>query len=179
MKRMAAFFLALAFPLAQAADFMGVRIAEERRCSPYNADEYPYPQSVELDIIRRMGGAIYGPYEARCFEHRGQTDIEHMVAKAEAHDSGMCARSAEERARFSRDIANLTLASPKVNRQEKVAKDLSEWLPKRNKCWFVATVVAVKKKWGLTMDQREAAAARRVLANCRSYGMEAPPPKNC
>ena len=73
--------------------------------------------------------------------------------------------SAARRA-FGRDLLNLTLASPRVNRYEKIAKDVAEWLPALNQCWYVNQVVKVKRTYNLTMDQAEAAVARRVLAGC-------------
>ena len=36
--------------------------------------------------------------------------------------------------RFARDLRNLTLASPRVNRHEKSGKDATEWVPVRNRC---------------------------------------------
>ena len=67
---------------------------------------------------------------------------------------------------FGRDLLNLTLASPSVNRYQKIAKDVAEWLPALNQCWYVNQVVKVKRKYNLTMDQAEASTAQRVLANC-------------
>ena len=73
---------------------------------------------------------------------------------------------------FGRDLLNLTLASPSVNRHQKIAKDLAEWLPDMNKCWYVNQVVLVKRKYNLTMDQAEASTAQRVLASCASTVMQ-------
>ena len=44
----------------------------------------------------------------------------------------------------------------------------SQWLPARNACWFAARVVAVRAKYSLTVDAREAAALDAVLAGCTS-----------
>ena len=74
----------------------GIMIAPENRCSPYDSGDYPYPQSVEPQIIAQMGGIIYGPYSGRYFRDRRETDIEHIVARSEAHDSGMRGRDAQE-----------------------------------------------------------------------------------
>ena len=147
-------------------------IKPENRCSPYNRDQYPYPQSVEDNIIARMGGRIFSPYTGESFASKRETDIEHMVATSEAHDSGLCAASAATRRAFARDLDNLTLASPTLNRYRKVAKDVAEWLPAQNQCWFVARVIAIKKKYGLSMDAREAAAALNVLADCVDLEMK-------
>lgn len=160
---------ALALSGAASADtWRGLTVAPEHRCSAYDRDDYPYPQSVERNIVRALGGRIYGPYTGRHFSSTRETDIEHMVATSEAHDSGLCAATAATRARFARDLDNLTLASPQVNRYEKKAKDAAQWLPARNRCWFAARVVAVRQKYRLTVDAREAAALEAVLRGCAS-----------
>ena len=156
---------------ARTTGWRGLTVAPEYRCSPYDADDYPYPQSVEPRIIADMGGIIYGPYTGRMFADRGETDIEHIVARSEAHDSGLCAADSGTRKRFSSDLLNLTLAAPSVNRHQKVAKDATEWLPDLNKCWFADRVVRVRLKYGLTIDRREADALDSVLSGCSSVEM--------
>ena len=88
------------------------------------------------------------------------------MAAAEAHDSGLCAEPLATRRQFAQDLENLTLADPQLNRHQKSDKDLAEWLPPQNRCWYVTTVVKVKAKYGLTMDSAEAAVARRLLSEC-------------
>ena len=51
------------------------------------------------------------------FKEFSETDIEHIVARSEAHDSGLCAASPERRREFARDIRNLTLSAPHLNRK--------------------------------------------------------------
>ena len=141
-----------------------INISPESRCSPYSRADYSYPQSIELRIIaENLEGKIASPYTGEVFSSRSQTDIEHMVATSEAHDSGLCAASAATRRQFARDLDNLTLASPSVNRYQKSDKDLADWLPPENTCWFVQTVVSVKAKYGLSMDFQEAFRALRIL----------------
>ena len=113
----------------QTTGWRGLTVSAENRCSPYDPDDYSYSQSVEPRIIAEMGGRIYGPYTGRTFMDRGETDIEHIVARSEAHDSGLCATDSGTRKRFASDLLNLTLAAPSVNRHQKVAKDAAEWLP--------------------------------------------------
>lgn len=148
----------------------GLKIQSENRCSPYNSKDYSYQQSVELRIIESIG-KIYSPYTGRCFSSRYETDIEHIVARSEAHDSGLCAASLDVRKRFSSDVLNLTLASPSVNRHQKVAKDAADWIPQLNQCWFADRIIAVKRKYGLTVDRREAEALQRILSQCSSTTM--------
>ncbi|MCY4577459.1 MAG: excalibur calcium-binding domain-containing protein [Chloroflexi bacterium] len=120
-----------------------------------------------------MGGIIYSPYTGECFDSTDETDIEHIVARSEAHDSGLCDADvdAETRDAFASDLLNLTLASPDLNRQEKVAKDAAEWLPEINKCWFAYRVVQVRAKYSLTVDQAEADTLEAVLSECSSFEM--------
>ena len=94
------------------------------------------------------------------------------MAASEAHDSGLCAADAATKARFARDLRNLTLAAPEVNRFEKSGKDVGEWSPARNRCWFAGRIVEVRQAYGLTIDQREAAALERILARCESTELE-------
>ncbi len=171
---------AILFPWAGATaqtagdSWRGLTVAPERRCTPYERGDYPYPQSVEAGIVASMGGRIYGPYTGRYFASTRQTDIEHVVAVSEAHDSGLCAADRATRRRFASDPLNLTLAAPAVNRcgaAGKCAMDPAEWLPPVNRCWFAARVVAVKRQYGLTVDRREAAALERVLSGCSSTDM--------
>ena len=157
---------------ASAETWRGLTVAPEYRCAPYDKKrDYPYPQSVERDIVRELG-AVYGPYTGTCFASTTQTDIEHIVAASEAHDSGLCAQDAEIRARFARDRRNLTLASPRVNRHEKSGKDAAEWLPAGNRCWFAGRVLEVRLAYDLTIDRREAAVLDRILAGCDSTALE-------
>ena len=159
---------------AAQASWRGLVVAPEARCAPYDADAYRYPQAVEARIVAALGG-VYGPYTGRWFASPRDTDIEHIVARSEAHDSGLCAADAARRRRFASDLLNLTLASPAVNRTQKNDKDAAEWLPALNQCWFADRVVAVRQKFGLTIDQREVAALDRVLASCPSTAMHVVP----
>ena len=103
-----------------------------------------------------------------------QTDIDHVVALSEAHDSGLCAAGPTVRRRFASDPLNLILAAPAVNRcggRGKCGYDAGEWVPPKNRCWFAARVVAVKRKYALAVDRREAVALQRILAGCDSTAM--------
>ena len=149
----------------------GLVVKAENRCSPYDFDDYPYSQSVEERIVAEIGGIIYGPYTGTYFSSTRETDIEHIVARSEAHDSGLCAADDARRRQFASDLLNLTLASPSVNRHQKTANDVAEWIPKLNQCWYVDRVVRVRQKYGLTIDQREVDAIEAVLSDCMSFQM--------
>lgn len=168
---------ALEAAAASANWLAGIPIRDEDRCAPYESDDYRYPQALEAQIMAEMDGAFYSPYTGETFDWADEVDIEHIVARSEAHDSGLCAADIFTRLAFASDPLNLTFASPQLNRDEKVAKDVAEWLPDMNRCWFVNRVVAVKRRYGLSMDPREAQAALAVLESCPSFAMvyQAPP----
>ena len=158
-------------PPAQPSNlWRGITIAPENRCSPYDSDEYRYSPSVEPRIVEAQGG-IYGPYTGTWFESIKKTDIEHIVVRSEAHDSGLCAAGPATWSEFASDLLNLTLASPSVNRHQKSDNDIAEWLPDLNQCWYVDRTVQVRREYGLTIDRAEADAVDRILAGCPSTEM--------
>ena len=80
-------------PATNIDTWRGLTIAPENRCSPYNAGDHPYPESVEDRIVAELGG-VYGPYTGTWFTSKRETDVEHIVARSEAHDSGLSSPSA-------------------------------------------------------------------------------------
>ena len=152
---------------------LGVRIAAEVDDGTYDRDDYDYPDSIEADIVNRQGG-LFSPYSLNCFDSATETDIEHIVATAEAHASGMYARTEEDRSAYGKDLDNLTLAAPSVNRHQKSDKDPAEWMPENNRCWYVGKWVEIKKKYNLTMDQAEADSVAAVYQECDSFEMTVP-----
>jgi hypothetical protein len=176
-KQLALICLLISFAVASNASetWQGLVVEPENRCTPYDKKtQYPYPQSVEDIVVAEMGGRIYGPYSGRHFASDRDTDIEHIVAASEGHDSGLCAASKENRKKFATDPLNLTLASPEVNRcgvGGKCGFDAGEWLPEKNQCWFANRVIEIKTKYGLSVDRNEATALSSVLKNCTSVEM--------
>ena len=103
----------------------------------------------------------------RVFTSDTETHIDHIVALSEAHDSGMCDRTLDEKRVFANDLNNLTLASPALNRR-KAAKDAGEWMPPNARCWFARAVISVKRAYELTIDDTERRELERVISVCRS-----------
>ena len=105
------------------------------------------------------------PYSCLAFDIRAdgtaETDIEHIVALAEAHDSII---ADDRRRNIASDIDNLTIADLTVNRSQKGDRDAGEWMPARHGAWFAAQVIAVKLEYGLSVDPAERDALERLLA---------------
>lgn len=152
---------------------LGVRIAAEVDDDSYDRNDYKSSNHLEADIVNQQGG-LFSPYSLECLDSASETDIEHIVAAAEAHASGMHARTKEERGEFAGDLDNLTLATPSLNRYQKSDKDPAEWMPDNNRCWYVGKWVEIKRKYNLTMDQAEADSISAVYRDCASFDMIQP-----
>ena len=115
--------------------------------------------SLEDEIIAglpKSGGQVYTPYTCTLFDIRedetAATDIDHIVALAEADDSGL--QESEFRT-FGGDSVNLTVAVPSLNRNQKSDKDAGEWKPARNVGWYAGKILEVKQKYGLAVNPAE------------------------
>ncbi|WP_419938341.1 hypothetical protein [Candidatus Palauibacter sp.] len=127
---------------------------------------YRHPDSLEEVVVTALGGKLYEAYTGVYYDHAREIQVDHIVAKGEAHDSGACTWSLSERRAFAHDVENLALATPTLDLGVKAGSDAAEWLPNFNRCWFA--VVAVRLKYGLTVDEAERDALEGVLADCDS-----------
>ena len=146
---------------------LGIVVAAEHRCSPYDRQDYAFPKSLKLQVVESLG-SIFSPYTEEVYNNIREVDLDHIVALTEAHDSGLCAADMESKRSFSADLLNVTLAPPTLNRSQKMGHDASRWLPEKSQCWFARRVVDVKTKYSLTMDRAEADVLSRVLQDCRT-----------
>ena len=157
---------------ADAEVWRGLHVCEERARTGYDRDAFGSGyRSLEDDIIRalpatmRSSGQVYTPYSCIAFDIEPDgtagTDIEHIVALAEAHDS----RIGDDRRRdIAADLLNLTIADPTVNRSQKGDRDAADWMPARHGRWFAEQVIAVKLAYGLSVDPAERDALEALLA---------------
>jgi hypothetical protein len=157
---------------ADAETWRGLRVCSERPRDGYDRDAFGTGyRGLEDDIIAALpptmkaSGQVYTPYSCIAFDTTSSgtaaTDIEHIVALAEAHDSGI----ADDRRRdIASDLDNLTIADPTVNRSQKGARDAAEWRPARHGAWFAERVIQVKLEYGLTVDPAERDALDALLA---------------
>ena len=144
--------------------YFGVRIESENDCSDYRAIDYAHLSKLDVFKSEELGG-IFAAYEDSCYNAYTDVDIEHLVAKREAHDSGLCDSDIQTKINFANDLENIALASPSVNRG-KSTKDPADWLPENNQCWYVWQWLDVKRKYNMTIDQAEKNAIESVLQNC-------------
>ena len=159
--------------LADAVTWRGLKVCDERPRDGYDRDAFGTGySSLEDDIITALpptmktNGKVYTPYSCIAFDittsGTAATDIEHIVALAETHDSGI----ADNRRRdIASDLDNLTIADPTVNRSQKGDRDAAEWMPARHGAWFAERVIQVKMEYGLSVDPAERDALEALLAS--------------
>lgn len=113
-------------------------------------------------------GDWWSPYDDTVHTDPSELDIDHLVPLKEAWDSGAWAWSASKRRAYANDLSDprpLIAVTAGVNRS-KGDKDPSNWLPSNSAyvCTYVSDWVAVKSRWGLSMDASEFGRVRNVLS---------------
>lgn len=115
------------------------------------------------------GGVWWDPYTAETFTNPEDLDIDHVVPLAEAHRSGGAGWSEDQKADYANDLrtGHLVPVAAGANRS-KGDKDPADWMPPNDgvSCGYVATWIAVKHRWGLSVDEAEVKVLRDVLAGC-------------
>lgn len=115
-----------------------------------------------------VAGDWLSSYDEVTWSDPGDVDIDHVVALKEAWDSGAHAWPDLQRRAFANDLSDprsLRAVTDSVN-QSKGDRDPSNWMPPSRASWcgYLADWVAIKARWGLSMDESEAGRVRRLLA---------------
>ena len=106
--------------------------------------------------------AFYAPTPASLYD--GERQLDHLVALAEAHQSGGAYWSDERKAEFALDAENIFWLPAAVN-SEKWAWDPAGWRPARADVHqrYAVQWIRIKRKWSLAFDDAEIAALRELL----------------
>ena len=118
-------------------------------------------------------GILIDPYSGEEIEFsKGQissmlVQIDHVVALADAWQTGAFKLSENKRAELANDPLNLLAVKGKLNSQ-KSDSDAASWLPplKDYRCKYVARQIAVKAKYGLWVKPAEKRAIENILNKC-------------
>ncbi len=116
------------------------------------------------------GGKWISPYDGVVVTDASKLDIDHLVPLAEAWDSGAYRWTAARRQAFANDLGvpwALFAVTASSNRS-KGDQDPAEWLPplESDRCTYVVDWVAVKTRWGLSVDPTERRALLADAAGC-------------
>ena len=120
-------------------------------------------------------------YDARTWTNPGDVEVDHVVSLKEVWDSGGYAWSATKRADYANDLSSpltLQVVTKSVNRQ-KGDKDPSNWLPPFTsyRCTYLENWVAIKARWGLSMDSSEFGRVKKLLTECARSSTTTTQPK--
>ena len=151
------------------------------------ADQWDWVMQRDFDkttLQTDKGNVTYGelrndPYSGQTITYQGKAgavDIEHIVARSEAWDSGASKWTQEQRDEFANDPLEVMAVNASGNRSHG-EKDAANWLPSSGSplfpngnpsydCKYVARQIAVKAKWKLTVDQAEHDAMAKTLESC-------------
>lgn len=97
----------------------------------------------------------------------GGIQIDHVVAYAEAYNSGLKDRTEEQRDAYYTNPDVLLAVQARANNAKKDA-DAAGWMPSWDafRCDYAALQIGIKAKYSLTVDQKEHDALASTLAQC-------------
>ena len=118
------------------------------------------------------GGSWFSAYDGLTFTDPADVSIDHVVALAEAWDSGASAWTPQRREAFANDLGTgwELIAVSSTSNSRKSDMDPADWLPDRPQavCDYLADWLAVKVRWDLAVDQREHNAIVGLSTSCTS-----------
>lgn len=126
---------------------------------------------VQSDVGRRcvvVEGDWYSLYDG--VTHSGSPadiDVDHVVALAEAWDSGAHAWDPLTRQQFANDPLHLLVVTRQSN-SDKADMDVADWKPDRRDSWCVTAsmVILVKLRYELSVDPAERDGLERMVDTC-------------
>ncbi|MDQ3573609.1 MAG: HNH endonuclease family protein [Actinomycetota bacterium] len=136
------------------------------------------PAQVDPSGCRVVAGDWLSPYDGRRTNLPRDLDVDHVVALAEAWDSGADGWDTARRQAFANDLENpvsLIAVTSAANRS-KGDEDPAQWQPPRREAWcsFATDWVTVKIRWGLSADAAEVRALEVLLKACPGTGPSHP-----
>jgi hypothetical protein len=144
--------------------------ADRNGCNTRN--EVLIEEAVKKPIIGKRcqltKGSWVSPYDGKRYSNPSKLDIDHLVPLAEAWRSGAWKWTSYQRESFANDIDSpeaLVAVTLNLNRS-KGDRDVSDWLPPKDRCSYISSWVKIKVKYGLTVDIDESNALKIQSSNC-------------
>ncbi len=127
------------------------------------------PAQIDSYGCHVVAGEWYSPYDNLTWTDPGEVQIDHVVALAEAWDSGAWAWTPGQRRAFANhtDDPRLLRAVTGAVNQAKSADDPADWMPAHSGfvCQYLADWTSIKAAWSLTMDLAEHDQIRSVVVD--------------
>ena len=136
-------------------------------------EEAVSPFTMTEDECAVIAGEWYDPFTGQTFTDPRDLQVDHVVALLDAWYAGAWQWSADRRAAFANDLANLNAIDGAEN-QRKSASGPADYAPENeaHRCAYLEQYARVKVKWGLAVTARDFAALEEGLTACA----EAPAP---
>lgn len=149
------------------------RTGYARELFPHWDDEDDDGCNTRCEVLaaqRRSDGFWLSAWDGYRTDDPTELQVDHVVALAEAWDSGAAEWPASRRDEFADDPSNLLAVTASAN-VRKGDKDAAEWFPSRAEanCVWASTVVRVKQRWDLRVDRAEADALGNLLRTCADH----------
>lgn len=123
-------------------------------------------------------GRWFSAFDGVTVREPSELDVDHLVPLAEAWGSGARTWTTAVREAFANDrgYSRTLIAVTASSNRSKGDQDPAEWLPPRTsyRCTYVTDWVAVKWRWRLPVDSREASALRVLIQGCGNPRITAP-----
>lgn len=122
------------------------------------------------------GGKWFSAYDGVEVISASKLDVDHMVPLAEAWRSGAWKWSAAQRQAYANDLddARALIAVTLSTNRSKGDKDPSLWLPSIDQCTYTQNWIAIKVKYSLTVDTKEATKLNSLINSC-GFGVSSTP----
>ena len=144
-------------------DLSGTTHKANGRVATGTLDPEPYTGGIVHFVQGKANKAEGGSASAT----DGGIQIDHVVAYAEAYNSGLKDRTEEQRDAYYTDPDVLLAVQARANNAKKDA-DAAGWMPSWDtfRCDYAALQIGIKAKYSLTVDQKEHDALASTLAQC-------------
>lgn len=144
-------------------DLSGTTHKANGRVATGTLDPEPYTGGIVHFVQGKANKAEGGSASAT----DGGIQIDHVVAYAEAYNSGLKDRTEEQRDAYYTDPDVLLAVQAQANNAKRDA-DAAGWMPSWDafRCDYAALQIGIKAKYSLTVDQKEHDALASTLAQC-------------
>ena len=114
------------------------------------------------------GGKWFSAYDGKTVTNASLLDVDHMVPLAEAWRSGAWKWSAAQRQAYANDLsdARALIAVTLSTNRSKGDKDPALWMPAKEQCTYTVNWIAIKVKYSLTVDTKEATKLNTLIDSC-------------
>lgn len=134
------------------------------------AEESQVPVTRGPDGCAVVRGEWLSIYDGYSTPDPAELEIDHVVALAEAWDSGASTWAPDRREEYANDLErpDALIAVTAATNQSKSDRDPAEWMPPNRSAWcrFTAAWITQKAAWQLTIDPAEHDALDNILASC-------------